>query len=191
MIQYLLLPYASETVPWAYWENGFLNSELDKLEDLASGASSQAIVNSGYDDTIRRSSIDWLHLSEDTQWVYDRLGQIVARLNASYFNFDLTGFGEPVQLTKYVSTNNGNYDWHIDNGSAGISRKLSVVLQLTNPNDYEGGELQLKGPNNVISIPRQRGLLTAFPSYTTHRVTPVTRGNRHSLVLWVTGPKFR
>jgi PKHD-type hydroxylase len=111
-------------------------------------------------------------------------------LNAQYYRFDLTGFGEPVQLTQYDQSENGMYGWHQDYGG-GISRKLSLVLQLTDPAGYEGGNLQVMTTGNPVNVRKQRGLIAAFPSFVLHQVTPVTQGNRQSLVAWVSGNAFR
>jgi PKHD-type hydroxylase len=108
-----------------------------------------------------------------------------------FYNFNLTGFGEPLQLTNYDNTDNGMYSWHQDFGGT-VSRKLSLVLQLSDPADYEGGNLELNaGGYEPIRIEKRRGLLVAFPSWQVHQVTPVTQGTRQSLVAWVTGPRFR
>jgi PKHD-type hydroxylase len=126
----------------------------------------------------------------DSEWIYNKLSHIVSDVNSKYFRFDLSGFGEPLQLTNYLSENSGNYDWHIDMGSQ-VSRKLSVTLQLSHPWEYEGGVLELYNSNTITQIPKQRGLVTIFPSWNLHRVTPVTKGSRQSLVLWVSGSPFR
>jgi PKHD-type hydroxylase len=75
--------------------------------------------------------------------------------------------------------------------SGSATRKLSLVMQLSDPYEYEGGELQLKTGHNDITIPKQKGLVTIFPSFTLHRVTPLTSGTRRTLVVWVAGPPFK
>jgi PKHD-type hydroxylase len=85
----------------------------------------------------------------------------------------------------------GHYDWHVDQGATERRRKLSLVLQLSPPSDYEGCELQIRSSNKIETVPRGRGELIAFPSYALHRVTPITAGIRRSLVIWCSGPRFR
>lgn len=86
----------------------------------------------------------------------------------------------------------GHYDWHLDRGGLGIApRKLSAVIQLSDPNEYEGGDLQLYVGSEPTNIKKQKGLVVVFPSFVLHRVTPVTGGTRRSLVAWLSGPKFR
>jgi len=94
-----------------------------------------------------------------------------------------------IQLTKYGPGD--FYTWHADANlrfDTKIIRKLSGVLQLSNPTSYEGGELQIKS-NAVIS--HKQGDLTVFPSCLEHQVTKVTSGTRFSLVLWYKGPRWR
>ena len=82
--------------------------------------------------------------------------------------------------------------WHQDyGGPLSISRKLSLVVQLSDPFEYEGGNLQIKTGQEEQNVRKQRGLIVAFPSYVLHQVTPVTTGSRQSLVAWVSGPAFK
>jgi PKHD-type hydroxylase len=76
-------------------------------------------------------------------------------------------------------------------GSGGISRKLSLVLQLTDPSEYEGGNLQVLIGSEPLNVEKRRGLICAFPSFTIHQVTEVTKGSRQSLVVWLSGPPFK
>jgi PKHD-type hydroxylase len=102
----------------------------------------------------------------------------------------LSGFGEALQLTNYDQSDKGMYGWHVDYGGK-ISRKLSLVVQLTDPSRYEGGNLQILTTGEPSTVRKQRGLVCVFPSYTLHQVTPVTSGARQSLVAWISGPTFR
>jgi len=195
-MKYYLTPYSSTYVPFAYWENAFTSDELDWLQVKAKENAQPAAVGGGGEGSInydvRRSSISWLRNTPDVEWVYYKLGHIVSTLNANHFQFDLTEF-ESIQLTNYSATNEGMYGWHIDAGSANQpNRKLSLVLQLSDPVEYEGGVLELKSnSDNPYRISKQRGYVALFPSWTLHQVTPVTQGTRQSLVIWITGPRLR
>jgi PKHD-type hydroxylase len=68
---------------------------------------------------------------------------------------------------------------------------LSLTIQLTDPSRYEGCELQFNVGTQIISTPKGRGVVVAFPSYMIHRVTPITSGVRKAIVAWVTGPEFK
>ena len=124
----------------------------------------------------------------DIMWLYERLAAICRTLNRSW-QFDLKGFSEAPQYMVYHGAQNSHFDWHIDQGPQ-PPRKLSLTLQLTDPSGYEGGELQFHA-GNIITAPKGRGVVIAFPAYTLHRVTPVTKGTRKAIVAWICGPNFK
>jgi PKHD-type hydroxylase len=189
-MQHIITPSAKTLAPYYWWENIFSESELDFLQKIAKDSTFRAKVGDNRDNSeIRRSNIYWMSKNQETAYVFEKLAYVVSQINLNY-EFDLTGFSEDLQLTNYDGKEQGTYGWHQD-FSHGPNRKLSLVLQLTDPNEYEGGNLEiLRGANSEV-VKKQRGLIAAFPSYTLHRVTPVTRGTRQSLVSWVTGPSFK
>ena len=193
-MQYLLTPHTLPIEPWAWWEGAFTEQELNWLQDKAKRAENDAQVGGGgggaVNSNIRRSQISWLSNNADTSWVFEKLADVAARINAKHFRFELTGFGEPLQLTNYDQSENGMYGWHQDYGG-GVSRKLSMAVQLADPSEYEGGNLQVMTATEPTNIRKQRGLIAVFPSYIVHQVTPVTQGSRQSLVAWVSGPAFK
>jgi PKHD-type hydroxylase len=144
------------------------------------------------DRAFREAKVAWLAPDGETEGVFERLAALVERVNGEHFGFDLVGFAEPVQYTVYEAPSVG-YDWHCDmkDSPAEVQRKLSLTIQLTGATDYEGGDLELRDGDAVVTAPREQGCLIAFPSWALHRVTPVTRGVRRSLVAWVGGPRFR
>lgn len=143
--------------------------------------------------SIRRADIAWLDDIEGADWVMERMIGLVARANREGFGFDLTEFGESAQVARYGAEREGHFDWHSDIGTGtwAAKRKLTVVVQLSEPEDYAGGALQLQPDSNIAEAPRLRGTATIFPSFVLHRVTPVTEGVRFSLTLWAHGPAFR
>lgn len=193
-MQYLLTPHALPVSPWAWWEGAFTEQELNWLQGKAKQAEQNAQVGGGVggvvNSNIRRSQVSWLNNDADTKWVFEKLADVASKMNAQHFRFDLTGFGEPLQLTNYDQAENGMYGWHQDYGG-GVSRKLSMAIQLTDPSEYEGGNLQMLTSGEPQNIRKQRGLIAIFPSYVLHQVTPVTQGSRQSLVAWISGPAFR
>lgn len=194
-MRYKLTPYTHNIPDFVWWENAFNENELNFLQNLAKKSSDDGLVgNNNNNINLRRSKVNWLENTPEYTWIYDRLSHVVSSVNASHYNFDLTGFGEALQLSNYDSSNHGMYGWHVDagtgNGNPTISRKLSVSLQLTDPCEYDGGNLQIMQSEN-ITIRKQRGLIAIFPSYTVHQVTPVTKGSRQSLVAWISGPPFK
>ena len=110
--------------------------------------------------------------------------------NNERYWFDVLGFHQELQLTRYSESD--FFDWHLDFGAGEISaRKLSMTIQLSDPDEYEGGDLQFMINQKVVSAPREKGTIIIFPSFIIHRVTPITKGTRQSIVGWVSGPPYR
>lgn len=132
-----------------------------------------------------------------TEWIYKRIESFVTRLNSHFWKYELGSSGtspscrlhESMQILKYESSESGFYDLHMDVGIHGYTqlRKLSVTVQLSQPEAYEGGDLQLVVGKRELVMPRSVGSAVLFPSYILHTVKPVTRGTRYALVLWFTG----
>src|SRR6266850_3641632 len=162
---------------FATWENGFSESEISNVISLGEARSlADGIVGGGAnavkDEIVRKSQVSWIEHSNDTSWLYDKLAWIARNLNGQFFKFDLAGFAEQFQYTVY--RNGGDhYDWHIDKGEIGgaVPRKLSLVIQLTDPSEYEGGDFEFLMGNNPTKMERRKGLVVAFPSWVLHRVT--------------------
>ncbi|WP_435259735.1 2OG-Fe(II) oxygenase [Thioclava sp. FR2] len=174
--------------------DAFSPDECDQITALARDATRDAgLVGGQTAHSIRRADICWLDDVPGADWVLDRMMRIVAEANRESFGYDLTDFGESPQVARYGAEREGHFDWHSDIGAGAwaAKRKLTIVVQLSDPTDYDGGALELRPNSNITSAPRQRGLATIFPSFVLHRVTPVTAGERWSLTLWSHGPAFR
>lgn len=177
---------------WLDYPDSFSADECDALIALAAtvGCKEAGLVDGQSESAIRRTQIHWLAETEGTSWVYERLARLVAQANREAFRFALTGFDEDAQIGRYPEGH--FYDWHIDRGGRGLgrSRKLTVSVQLTDPAEYGGGDLELNADGRIVSAPRTRGTAVVFPAYVLHRVAPIARGVRHSLVIWTHGPDF-
>ena len=152
----------------------------------------------------RDSNITWL----SDRWIYKEIQPFIHQANKlAGWNFDWD-FSEACQFTKYKL--NQFYDWHCDSWETpyanqdnkdtnGKIRKLSVTCSLSDPKDYEGGELEFDFRNMDPDKPTirkcaeisKRGSIVVFPSHVWHRVKPVTKGTRYSLVIWNLGYPFR
>jgi PKHD-type hydroxylase len=151
----------------------------------------------------RNSNIVWLN----DRWIYDTIHPYVNLANKlAGWNFDWD-YSESCQFTKYKV--NQFYEWHCDTfvepyntpndlNFHGKIRKLSVTCSLSDPKDYKGGELEFdimdeKNKSNIIQCKEilPRGSICVFPSHIRHRVRPVTKGTRYSLVIWNIGHPFR
>lgn len=139
---------------------------------------------------VRSSDICFLWPDDNTAWVFQRLQQLAEQLNRSY-QFDLRGLFEGVQIAHYDGSAGGHYDWHMDLGTGPFSaRKLTLAVQLSDPESYQGGEVEFTSARLQPEAQRQ-GAAVIFPSYMTHRVKPVTEGERWSMVCWISGDAFR
>jgi PKHD-type hydroxylase len=188
--------YTDHVHRYAYVDNVFTNEECDRIIDFAKKFKmKQALIYNDAGDGIennlesRKSNILFLPPVDETIWMFQRITDAVLLLNEHYFKFDLHGFDEGFQFTEYTAPG-GHYTWHVDKIANGIIRKLSIVVQLTDENEYVGGDFEINDGKQE-SLSRKRGTVLAFPSYTLHRVSPVTQGTRHSLVSWISGKPFK
>ena len=143
---------------------------------------------------VRDTKVGWIGMRPEMEPIWAKLAGVVAEVNRRFFRYDLTGFHEPIQLGVYAAQTGGHYDWHTDASSrdAGVPRKLSVAILLSDPSEFEGGEFQVKTTGDEAqTLETKKGRAWFFPSHTLHRVAPVTKGIRRSLVLWVGGPALK
>lgn len=177
----------------SWWNDGFTAREIKDIISIGDDyAPDDATIGTGVKNSeIRTSKVSWINNNSRTGWLYDRMAWIGRNLNGQFFDLDLYGFVEDFQYTEY--TVGHHYTWHMDKGpeSKSSPRKLSLVLLLSDPSEYEGGDLEIFTGVNPVSLDKKKGIVHAFPSFVMHRVTPITRGIRRSLVVWIAGPKFR
>jgi PKHD-type hydroxylase len=185
-------PFEIDTLEtWAFWDLAFTAEECKKIIDIGNKKGLIKGSTRGNIENIRDSKISWLYPSDNMEWVYRRLTDIILELNKRFFKFDLYGFIEGLQFTHYQAPG-GKYGKHVDSGLNMKIRKLSLSIQLSNPNSYEGGDLVLYyGKEEGDIVPKEQGKIIMFPSSTLHEVKPVTKGERYSLVAWITGPQFK
>jgi len=186
-----------------------LEEDLKKFDPLAQESK---IQGDHLDKVIRDSKNAWIPTSH---WIGGFVWHYIQRANKENFLYDLTCIdGETIQYTQYGTGQ--FYDWHIDAGLDGAYkpqiltnshtnmsqelaavngeyvRKLSFSIQLSDPEDYTGGEVQfIDNARNTFFAPKQRGTVILFDSRTQHRVRKVKSGLRKSLVGWVVGPRWR
>jgi PKHD-type hydroxylase len=177
-----------------YFEDGFTPEECDKIIALAEALPKQAGTTVGQLEEVvsdyRKSFISWVPQEPEYFWLYDKITNMAQIANSSMWNYDIWGYDDDLQYTRYYD-DGGHYDWHADLGPGISNRKLSCVIQLSDPEDYEGGDLQLNPGGGVTTIPKKRGQVTFFSSFVLHRVTPVVSGTRISLVTWLAGANLR
>lgn len=186
--------------------------EIDYLKNIFSRVENPDTAYTG-DDPIeskdldelkktRRSKIIWLDRETTHQFqvkeITEKIIRKVSQTNKDFFDFDLLTT-EDLQLTQYDASEQGFYKLHTDSTlmSQNLVRKLSFVLQLSDLDEFEGGEfICIRGETetNVSTTNKdfvKKGKILVFPSFMAHGVTPVTAGTRYSLVGWCIGPRFR
>lgn len=173
-----------EVIPSEKLDNLRLILDASPLKDAQVGGDEGTI-----DLMNRRSKVYWIPKTDEFIELYKTLFELIGKCNTEYYQFRLNEIAEDIQYTVYNSDDLGHYDWHIDMGPGKSNRKLSLVCQLSDPSEYEGGELQIN-TGKVVVAEKSKGTVILFPSYLLHRVTPVTKGTRRSLVLWIEGPAF-
>jgi PKHD-type hydroxylase len=180
--------------PFTTWNNGFTDEELREIIKIGESNEkvSATVGKEDVDTDYRTTEVSWIPHTQETEWIYGRISYIIQNLNGQFYGFDIHGICESLQFSVYTGNANGHYDWHQDCGApTSTPRKLSLVLQLSDPDEYEGGNLEILSSREPTVIEKKKGLVSVFPSYILHRVTPVTSGVRKTLVVWTTGPKFR
>lgn len=144
------------------------------------------------DSQLRRSTVRWLDFADlDLLWFFRRIERETLKAQCA-FGYDLQHASTEWQLTEYDSRDRGLYDWHQDSSETcktAYERKLTLVMQLTEPDKYEGGQFELRGDPIPSNLFRNPGDLLFFRSNLFHRATEVTKGKRHSLVSWIKGPR--
>jgi PKHD-type hydroxylase len=174
---------------YAFWNNAFSKEECQTIINIAKNKGLIKGKTKG-DTDVRDSKISWLYPNDNMDWVFRRVTDITLSLNERFFKFDLFGINEGFQFTNYEAPS-GKYGKHVDRATSTLVRKLSISIQLTDPKEYHGGELYLYDGDEGIVMDKTQGTLIIFPSYVLHEVMPVTKGERNSLVTWVTGKQFK
>ena len=144
----------------------------------------------GVDTKKRTTTISWIPFDE-MKPMYNDINKFIQKANRNHFGFDDIQITEPAQFTEYPT--GGFYDWHMDTDvnmqHEPPVRKISMTLLLSHENQFEGGDLELMAPGKRANI--KQGHAITFASFLNHRVAPVTRGVRQSLVMWFGGTPFR
>lgn len=176
-----------------YYTNAFNDQEILDIIKMGENAGMYAAVTGKNTEatSYRTSDISWIQESEESDWLFRKIANFAIDANKQMWNFDIWGYQDQLQYTTYDAKKEGHYDWHGDCGPDMSNRKLSVVLQLTDPAEYTGGDLELNLCGNVTSVQKGKGVIAFFPSFVIHRVSPVKSGFRRSLVTWLCGANFR
>ena len=187
---------------WCYFRNYFKPTDCERIiRDAATIPSQDGVVGLGDQGHVnlqtRRSKIKFINKDNwQFTWLFDELWKLATQANNDWFNVHISRL-DFIQLGEYRDQDQGEYRTHHDvfwiNGDPVYHRKLSCVIQLTDPSDYEGGDFELDGVSEyppALEI-REQGTVIFFPSMFNHRANRVTRGTRRSIAAWFEGPKWR
>ena len=167
-----------------------INAGRNEPKKNAEVGSSQGIKGGVYDTKTRTSHISWIPFKK-MSYMYKDIERIMKTTNGNHFGFDGMCINEMAQYTEYPE--GGFYDWHIDNDVSMQNeppvRKISMTLLLSPESEFKGGDLELMAKGKIAKI--KQGHAVFFASFIRHRVKPVIRGNRKSLVMWFGGTPFK
>ena len=187
-----------DMLAYTYLDDVFTPNELESVIKYCGGLQliDATIGEGNLAPNYRKSKVNQFNVNKQNEWIFDRLQTATTYINNEFFRFDLIGFDQ-IQYTEYRNDND-LYDFHVDCWMGAntptehtFPRKLSFSLVLSDNSEYDGGTFEVMYSKKPEQLQQKKGRLLVFPSYMLHRVNPVTRGTRKSLVFWVVGPKFR
>ena len=167
-----------------------INAGRSEPRKTGSVGSKDGLKGGVVDTKTRTSHISWIPFSKMDE-MYKQIERTMIQTNGNHFGFDGMQITEMAQYTEYPE--GGFYDWHTDNDVNCIHeppvRKISMTCLLSPEHEFEGGDLELMKEGKVAKL--KQGYAIFFASFVRHRVAPVTRGNRKSLVMWFGGTPFK
>ena len=154
-----------------YFTDVFSKEELELIRTIGDKTPKQAATTVADENDVvseyRKSEIAWLDDNQETRWLYEKIADLCKIANRNMWNFDIWGYQDSFQYTVYYG-DGGHYDWHVDLGPGISNRKISFVLQLSDPGEYDGGDLQMNPGGQIMTVPKGLGTLCFFPSFMLH-----------------------
>ena len=188
---------------WCYFKQHFTVQQCEKIQQIikvrpySDATIGLAGGKIGTDDSYRRSKIRFAYNNDnELDWVFKELWMLAMWANKDWFNFHINKL-DYIQVAEYDESYSGEYKRHIDvfwmNNDPNYHRKLSCIVQLTDPNTYEGCNLEFYDTNHIPNVDeiRTQGTVIFFPSFISHAATPITKGTRYSIAAWFDGPKWQ
>ena len=173
---------------WQMFSGAIPEHTVDEIVKLAGDTTEASTFNEGGSD-VRKSRVAWL---TNNKPVLNLLYDFVDMANRNAFKAHIHKKAD-IQFTEYLGSEGGHYSWHHDidwNRDDGLDRKLSVTVQLSGADEYEGGDFSFSECQSPYEREKEKGTVLVFPSYLQHAVQPVTSGTRRSLVAWFEGPRW-
>jgi PKHD-type hydroxylase len=177
----------------SYFSSDYCNSIIEKSKDLTFQTANLGEDGLSSNHSHRKSDVTWLY-PQDFPDLYEEMWKLEREANKTWFGFHIDNL-EYIQLAKYDGNVKGEYKRHKDVFWVNDNprhRKLSAVIQLSNPEHYEGGDLsffecaEYPNPEEI----KQQGTVIFFPAFIDHQASPVLKGTRYSMAVWFEGPKW-
>jgi PKHD-type hydroxylase len=188
--------YVKPLLKFCVAEEAFSAEEVDQIIDLEDLQKfHKGTVGDGGVGKLNKKSRDsevmWVNHDQHSDWLFQKFSRLTSMVNYDHFMYDIDGF-DNFQYTRYRKGE--FYDWHIDAGDvwSTYERKISATVILTDPKEYDGGEFQCVIGGRVdepMTIKPKKGDVVFFASWMPHRVMPINKGVRKSLVCWVMGKR--
>lgn len=173
-----------------YWFDSFFsNSDCDKIVALGKTRKLESATVFSGSASARKSKVGWIPYDKELDWIYSGITECVSKANKGWL-IDWDSYKEDLQFSQYDSVGD-HYNYHMDIGLGHYHRKISAIVQLSDPKEYEGADLLVDAGSNEITCSKERGSVILFPSFLLHKVSPLKSGERNSLVAWASGPNWK
>lgn len=178
-----------------YRENFLSSVECDTLiKELDSERLSEGTLAGNYEqDIVNKNVRQTLNINFSNDNLFNKINTAVKIANTQYFDYHI----ESIDMLRFLKYGiGGTYNWHTDIGRNECSmRKLTAIIQLSDEQDYEGGDFEFgitnEQGNDLVKGNKNKGCLLIFPSFLSHRVAPITKGIRYSIITWAEGNTFK
>jgi PKHD-type hydroxylase len=182
--------YSDKIKSYLYYNDFLSEEEIERIFKNCNNSLFESNLNNNIINQNHRKSLNkTLEIDQKHEWFFEKLMSYVYDANLNYFGFDISGISEEIQLINYCRESD-HVEWHYDRAIDSPIRKLTCIVQLSDPDEYEGCSLLIKSSFIDEDLPKDKGTLIIFPSFMLHKVTPLISGNRWSLTAWITGPPF-
>ena len=175
--------------------NAFTESDIRLIHALGMSRYDTGVTDMSTGDTSKRKT--W-HIAIPknplSAPIFDKVGSIIKDVNSRHWNFEIEHFNRAGLYYACYDNIGDHYGWHTDKtekyGTEKGFVKIAAILQLTDPWEYTGANLQCM-TDGLISVPKQKGLFMIMPGWVTHQVTPIQSGVRKSMIVWMMGPPYK
>lgn len=186
---------------WGYYKSRYTKEQCDFIVNVAKSRpandAQMGVDGTSQNNQYRKSKVRWVYPGDHKlDFLFGDIWKMALETNNNYFDFQLSKI-DYLQIAEYDGDQRGEYKKHQDvfwmNNDTKYHRKLSVIIQLSNPTDYDNGDFTFYGIQQQPKAEdiKAQGTVLFFPSFIEHAALPVTQGMRYSIAAWIDGPKWR